>query len=324
MLVLNLEPDNFSKAAIAELQGFARYCALPSHSLLDDIHVKKILQDADVVWTRLAHRIDAAFLEMAPRLKFIASATTGLNHIDIDACAVRGIEVVSLRGETTFLSTITATAELTLSLMLECLRRTGRAHYSVVESGVFDRDKFVGRQLSGLTLGIIGMGRLGSIVAEYGRALRMNVQFCDPLPDLMLNVPQNALRVSFEELLRTSDIVSLHASYSPGCARILDRRAFSKMRSGSVFINTARGELVDEDALLSALRFGPLGAAAVDVLDDEVRRAILGAAHPLIGFAKNSDRLIITPHIGGACSDAMEAAELFVAKKLRSMLTPGS
>ncbi|WP_349371504.1 NAD(P)-dependent oxidoreductase [Salinarimonas sp.] len=324
MIVLNLEPDGFSAEAIGEVETFARYRPLPPDVRRGDARFDALLADADVIWTRLAHRIDADLLDRAPRLRAVASATTGLNHVDTAACAVRGIGVVSLRGEAAFLSTITATAELTLSLMLECMRRTGRAHRSVVEEGVFDRDRFVGLQLAGRTLGIVGLGRLGSIVAEYGKALRMRVLFCDPRTDAELDPPAFATRVSFDALLAESDVVSLHASHSPGAARLFDAAAFARMRPGAVFVNTARGELVDEPALLDALRGGRLAAAAVDVLDDEVARAPLGLAHPLVAYAREAANLVVTPHIGGACRDAMAATECFVAKKLRAFLAdPG-
>lgn len=317
MIVLNLEPEQFSTQAICEIEKFAVYRPIMAAPHCREAQLATLLAEANVIWTRLSHKIDEDMLEHAPQLHAVASATTGLNHIDVAACKARGIEIISLRGETSFLSTITATAELTLSLFFECFRRTGRAHQQIVGQGVFDRDQFVGLQLAGRTVGLVGLGRIGSIVAEYGRALRMEVLFCDPRSDDALNPPAFAKRVSFETLLANSDIVSLHASHHPGEAKIFDANTFSRMRPGAVFINTARGELVDENALLGALRDGPLRAAAIDVLDNEVVAAPLGFAHPLIAYARQAANLVITPHIGGACRDAMEAAELFLAKKLR-------
>jgi len=318
--VLALEPNGFDAGAIAEIETVATYQALPSGLGHSDLAFRLEVEAADVIWTRLAHRIDAAFLDRASRLVVVVSATTGLNHIDLDACAAREVTVISLKGETEFLSGITATAELTMSLILESLRRTGRAHRAVVNEGSWKRDRFRGLQLRGRTLGIVGLGRLGSMVASYGHAFRMPVLFFDPRPDEELAPPCFARRVSFEDLLAASDIVSLHANYTHENGGLFDDRAFARMNSTATFVNTARGELVDENALLRALRAGAIAGAALDVLDAEVERTLLGVDHPLIGHARAADNLVITPHIGGACRDAMASAERFVARKLTAFL----
>lgn len=321
MIVANLEPNRFSEVALAELRKFAEVRLAPNRLSPEESSFAEFVAEADVIWTRLGYRVDAALLALAPRVRVIVSATTGLNHIDLSACADRGVEVISLQGESSFLSSITATAELALSLMLECVRRTGRAHSSVVENGQFDRESFVGQQLSGRTLGLVGLGRLGSIMAGYGHALRMRVLFCDPRTDLELDPPNYAVRTSFEELLRDSDVVSLHANHVPSMPKLFNRDAFLRMREGSVFINTARGEMVDEADLIFALQDGALAAAGIDVIENELGLTSLGLNHPLVAFARQTDRLVITPHIGGACSDAMASTELFVAKKLRAFLS---
>ena len=236
--------------------------------------------------------------------------------------------MISLKGETAFLSGITATAELTVSLMLEALRRTGRAHRAVTDEGAWERDRFRGLQLSGRTLGIVGLGRLGAMVAGYGHAFRMTVLFCDPRPDEDFAPPGFAHRVSFEALLAASDVVSLHADHTHENEGLFDERAFARMKPTATFVNTARGELVDEAALLRALRAGTIAGAALDVLDQETERAHLGITHPLIAYARTADNLVITPHIGGACRDAMASSERFVARKLvayiqeRAAVTP--
>ena len=320
MKVLSLEPNDFDAEAIAEIETVATYQALPLGLRPSDPGFWAEVETSDVIWTRLAHRLDAAFLDRAPRLVAVASATTGLNHIDLDACAARDISVISLKGETTFLSGITATAELTISLILEALRRTGRAHRTVVDEGSWERDRFRGRQLRGRTLGIVGLGRLGTIVAGYAHAFHMSVLFCDPRPDEALAPPRFTRRVPFEELLEASDIVSLHANYTHENREFFDDRAFTRMKSTATFVNTARGELVDEGALLHALRTGAIAGAALDVLDAEAERAPLGLDHPLIAYARAADNLVITPHIGGACGDAMASSERFVARKLTACL----
>ena len=318
--MLCLEPNGFDAGAIAEIETVAAYRALPAGLAPPDPAFWAEVEGSDVIWTRLAHRLDAPFLDRAPRLVAVASATTGLNHIDLEACAARDVSVISLKGETAFLSGITATAELTISLILEALRRTGRAHRTVVDEGSWERDRFRGRQLHGRTLGIVGLGRVGAMVAGYGHAFRMNVLFCDPRPDEVLAPPCFTRRVSFEELLAAGDIVSLHADYTHQNRDLFDARAFARMKPTATFVNTARGELVDEGALLHALCAGAIGGAALDVLDAENERAPLGLDHPLIAYARAADNLVVTPHIGGACVDAMASTERFVARKLAACL----
>ena len=320
MRVLALEANGFDAEAIAEIETAATYQALPPGLGPSDPPFWAEIEAADVIWTRLAHRIDAAFLDHAPRLVAVASATTGLNHIDLDACAARDVSVISLKGETKFLAVITATAELTISLILEALRRTGRAHRTVVDEGSWERDRFRGLQLRGRVLGIVGLGRLGTMVAGYAQAFHMPVLFFDPRADEDLAPPCFVRRAPFEELLAASDIVSLHANYTHESRGFFDDRAFARMRSTATFVNTARGELVDEGALLHALRAGTIAGAALDVLDTETERAPLGLGHPLIAYARTADNLVITPHIGGACHDAMASSERFVARKLAAFL----
>ena len=320
MKILALEPNGFDAEAIAQIETAATYQALSPGLRPSDPAFWAEVEAADVVWTRLSHRIDAAFLDRTPRLVAVVSATTGLNHIDLDACATRDVSVISLKGETKFLAVITATAEMTISLFLEALRRTGRAHRAVVDKGSWDRDRFRGLQLRGRVLGIVGLGRLGTIVAGYAHAFQMPVLFSDPRPDEDLAPPCFVRRVPFEELLAASDIVSLHANYTLENRGFFDDRAFARMRSTATFVNTSRGELVDEGALLQALRNGTIAGAAIDVLDAETERASLGLEHPLIAYARTADNLVITPHIGGACCDAMASSERFVAKKLVAFL----
>jgi D-3-phosphoglycerate dehydrogenase len=320
MLLLNLEPKQFSEKAIAEVNGLARYRALPVEAEKEETLFWKEVAAANVIWTRLGRQLDNTFFSHAPNLRAIVSATTGLNHIDTDEARRLGVEIVSLKGDTEFLSTVTATAELTLSLMLEAMRHTGRANHSVVHGHNWDRDRFRGQQLSGKTIGIIGMGRLGRIVAEYAAALRMNILYADIRDDALPPGNIRTTRTSIETLLSTSDIVSLHVDFTSKNRYMLAADAFRLMQRHAWLINTARGELLDEAALLEALENAIIGGAALDVLEDETRVTSQIAHHPLIAYASRHDNLILTPHIGGACDDAMALAELHAAKKLAIFL----
>jgi D-3-phosphoglycerate dehydrogenase len=309
LTILNAEAAGYNPQAVALLECVGCYRALDGgrDALLG------ALRDTDILIVRLSHSVDAALMDHAPRLRIIASATTGLNHIDLAEATRRGIQVLSLKGEGDFLSRITATAEMTWALLLALLRRlpAAAAH---TRDGQWDRDLFIGRELRGKTLGVIGYGRLGRIVAGYGTAFRMRVLACDRQP---FAAPDGVQAVSLAELLSASDIISLHANHEPANVRMIGADAFAAMQSTAVFVNTARGELVDEDALLAALRDGRLAGAALDVLEGE--RGADGAwlrGRPLHAYAQAHDNLLLTPHIGGACVDSMHETELFMAGKI--------
>ena len=283
---------------------------------LDRAGLLRNLGDTDVLWVRLRHRIDAEVMALAPRLKFIVSPTTGLNHIDLAAAAQRGVHVVSLRGETGFLREIRATAEHTLALALALLRHLPGA-CNHVKAGGWNRDLFWGRELAGKSVGIIGFGRLGQIVAEYFQAFGCRVLATDPLVASAAVTP-NVSFVPLAELLATADLVTLHVNLSDTSQRFFGRDQFARMKTGSWFINTARGELVDEVALLAALESRQLAGAAVDVLADESSVGMQN--HPLVQYSRTHDNLIITPHLGGCTFESVEKTEVFLAEKLRSLL----
>ncbi|MBN2293638.1 MAG: hypothetical protein JXM70_14510 [Pirellulales bacterium] len=271
--------------------------------------LKEYLPQADAYLATLTVPLTRELIDAAPRLKVIATSSTGLDHLDIEAAAKRGIAVLSLKEDRKFLDGITATAELAWALMLTSARSLPRA-FSDVCQGNWQRDQFVGHQLARKTLGILGCGRLGTIMADYGRAFRMEVIGCDKEPISLENVEM----VSFDELLRRSDVLSIHVHLTEENRGLIDRHAFSRMKPGSILINTSRGAIIDEEAFLDALHNGPLQAAGVDVVTGEWRDNML--EQPLIQYARSHDNLIITPHMGGVTHESFEAAFLYIAKKL--------
>lgn len=275
--------------------------------------------DVAVIVVRLGQFIDSDFLARFPNLSFIVSPTTGLNHIHLETCRARGIEVVSLKGETAFLDSITATSELALGLMLAVLRRIPAAHeHATVELG-WNRDLFCARMLSRMTVGLIGLGRLGRQMARMCQGLGMQVIACDPYVNDAAFATANTRRVALSELAAQSDIISLHADYRPENDGVIGAHFLAQCRPGALLINTARGELCDEKALAAALDSGHLGGVATDVLRDEQSGAIL-EQHPLVQRARQGLNVIITPHLGGCCADAMRETEEFVARKLLARL----
>jgi D-3-phosphoglycerate dehydrogenase len=310
--ILVAEGKRFSPRA----EGILRKLGQLHMGDLDRFGLLRAVSDVDVLWVRLRHRIDSEVMALAPRLKFIVSPTTGLNHIDLAEAEQRGIRVISLRGQTGFLKDIRATAEHTIAITLALLRHLPGA-CAHATSGGWNRDLFWGHELHGKTVGIVGYGRLGRIVAEYFKVFGCHVLTTDPF----IGSADMAFGVSLvppAELLATADIVTLHVNLSDTTKKFFGPGQFAQMNTGAWFINTARGELVDEAALLAALHSGHLAGAAVDVLTDECSAGMGG--HPLVQYARTQGNLLITPHVGGCTFESIEKTELFLAEKLRSLL----
>lgn len=312
MKILISESGGFSPAALRALQAVAEV----EPADLDRAGLLAAIKDVDVLWVRLRNRIDAAVFDAAPRLKIVVTPTTGLNHVDLKEAAKRGIQIVSLKGETDFLKDVRATAELTVGLLLALLRQVPAATADAA-AGHWDRDRFQGRELYGKTAGIVGYGRLGHIVARYLQAFDMRVLVSDPDLDPE-DLEPGLTKVSLSKLLAESDVVSLHVNLCDDTYGMFGRAQFEAMQPGAWFINTSRGELVDEAALLDGLRLGHIAGAALDVLCDEDATGMAG--RPLVEYARQNPRLIITPHIGGCTRESMEKTERFLARRLVSLI----
>jgi D-3-phosphoglycerate dehydrogenase / 2-oxoglutarate reductase len=315
--ILVAEAGGFSAEAVAVLRQVGEVVLAD----LDRQGLLSAVRDTDLLIVRLRHHIDAEVMAAAQHLKVIATPTTGLNHIDVLEATKRNIKVLSLRGETQFLRDVRATAEHTMSLIFALLRQVPLA-VRHVQGGGWNRDLFKGRELCGKTIGIIGYGRLGRIVARYLKAFDTRVLTSDPYVEATVVEP-NVTLVPLPQLLQEADLVSLHVNLCDETRDFFGRQHFAMMKVGAWFINTSRGELVDEEALLGALGSGRLSGAAVDVLSDE--RSSGMADHPLVHYTRTHDNLIITPHIGGCTLESMEKTEVFLAEAIRATyLTPNS
>jgi D-3-phosphoglycerate dehydrogenase / 2-oxoglutarate reductase len=311
-VVYNAEPLGFSPRARAAWQQLGHYVegAIDAPALADD------RARASVLIVRLARRIDATVLDDFPQLRALVSATTGLDHIDLGLLRARGIQVVSLRGETDFLSTIPSTAEHTMALVLALLRNVPAAAASVLR-GEWERDRFRGRQLKGRTLGVVGLGRTGRMVAQYAGAFGARVAYFDP----NVQEPAWARKDSLPDLLRGSEILSLHVHLSDTTREMIGARELDLLPRGARLINTSRGGLVDEQALVDRLRAGHLAGVAADVLANELEGI---AQSPLRLAMCDGLPVILTPHIGGATVDAMQECEEFIAEKYRALAARAS
>jgi D-3-phosphoglycerate dehydrogenase / 2-oxoglutarate reductase len=306
--ILNTEPSRFTSSALEALAalGAVENREADRRFLLDHGG------DFDAWLIAFRTVIDRELLAGARRLKVIATPTTGTDHIDVAEARVKGISVVSLAGETEFLERISATAEHTWGLLLALIRHLPAAHASVI-AGRWERDPFKGNELSGKTLGIVGYGRLGRIVARYGAAFGMTVIAFDRNPK-----PSDGVKfVGIDDLLSRADVVSVHLALSADTERFLDRGRLAMMKPGSVLVNTSRGRIVDEAALLELLRSGRLAGAALDVLADETSAdGSWLSRNPLREYARKHDNLLITPHIGGLTAESTERTNMFIIEKL--------
>lgn len=307
--VVLVEPDGYSAQARALLDSLGSVHEGP----FERAELAKAASSADILVVRLGHTIDRTILEGAPQLKAVVSATTGLNHIDVAAAEELGVAVLSLKGEVDFLRQIRATVEHTIGLMLAVLRRLPAAT-SHVEAGGWDRDPYRGHELARRTLGLVGCGRIGTEVAELAEAFGMDVAAFDPYAEPWGERPKRLS--TLEALLERSQVVSLHVPLNDETTGMIGAAELAHMPPGGVLINTSRGEIIDEAALLDALNDGSLAGAGLDVLADEASLHE-GERRPLVDYAKDHDTLLITPHIGGATFESMEQTEVFMATKLR-------
>jgi D-3-phosphoglycerate dehydrogenase len=303
--ILNVEPYNYSKQADSLLKssGIIHKKELSRKALLQQI------KNYDILITRFKHAIDKEVILAAPRLKIIAIAATGLDHIDIPAARNQGIEIISLQGQTKFLRNIPSTAEHTWALLLSVVRHLPHSFFSVLR-GEWKRDEFIGNELYGKNLGIIGLGRIGRKIARYGLCFGMNIHAYDPF--CKKRIKKVRMHNELDEMLPNIDILTIHIPLSQATAHMIGKKEFSLLPKGSIIINTSRGKIIDEKALLKALKSGHLRAAALDVIEacENLKK------NTLIAYARHNHNLIITPHIGGATKEAWEKAEVFIAQKI--------
>lgn len=252
--------------------------------------------------------ITAESINKATNLKLIVAATTGANHIDERVLAMRNIPLYTLKGQKEVLRNLTPAAEHSWLLLMACVRML-RAAIHHVENRSWERTEFPGLMLKGKTIGIIGMGRIGSWMARYASAFDMNVLGYDPY---VADFPSWVTPTDLDELLSISDFVTLHVNLTEDTKGMLTADKVKKLKTGCVFINTSRGELVDEYALVDGLRGGRIYAVGVDVLGGEPNIE----SNPLFLYAQNNSNVIITPHIGGFCPEAVDRVVEFSCKRI--------
>jgi D-3-phosphoglycerate dehydrogenase len=266
------------------------------------------LAAADALLVRSAVFVDAAMMDKAPKLRVIGRAGVGVDNIDLDAATKRGIAVMNTPGGNAI-----AVAEHTLALMLALARHVPRAD-ATMHSGKWEKKSLQGSELRGKTLGIVGLGRIGIEVAKRAVPFGMKIVAHDPYVAMSLAQQLQIALVPMDELFAKSDYITLHVGLTPQTQGLINADNLAKMKKGARLVNCARGELLDDDAVVAALQSGQLGGAALDVFRDE----------PLKDSRYHSaPNVILTPHIAGSTNEAQDAVGVQIAMQVREYLLKG-
>jgi D-3-phosphoglycerate dehydrogenase len=309
--ILCAEPQNYSEKA---LKKAARLGQLDAVEMSQEEFRRQAL-NYETLMVRLKLRVTGDIIASASGLKAIISPTTGLDHVDLQAAQSHDVAVFSLKDETEFLRGVYSTAEHTFALLLSLVRNIPMAAEAVKQYR-WQQHQHRGHDLHGKTLGIVGCGRIGTMVAGYGHAFGMRVLGYDPYTT---QLPKHVHRCdSLNALLRESQVISIHVPLNEATERMIGADELRLLPGGAFLINTSRGAVLDEDALLESLEQGHLAGAALDVLTDE--HLIATREHALIEYARTHANLIITPHISGASQEAIEKTDMFVLQKFQEWM----
>ena len=271
--------------------------------------LERIAGDYDALAVRSATKVTARLLERATRLKVVGRAGVGVDNVDLEAATRRGVVVMNTPGGSS-----TTVAELTLAHMLALARHVAQATASV-RAGKWEKKKFQGHELAGKTLGVVGIGNIGSIVVERCLALKMRVIAYDPFISADAAAKLGVAQVSLDDLWPQADVVSLHVPLTVQTKNVVNAETLRRMKKGALLVNCARGGLVDERALAEAIASGHLGGAALDVFEKEPPPP----DHPLLRL----DGVICTPHLGASTEEAQAAVAVAIAEQLAAYLTRG-
>lgn len=307
--VLNTLDLSGCPEALDVFKGLATVDTLPA----DYDTVAAAIGEYDAYLPSLKVPVDAAMVQRAKKLKVIGTPSTGTDHLDLAAIRAAGIACYDISREFELINGFSATSELAFTALLALNRKICEARQAVLD-GIWGREAFTGFQLLGKTLGIIGLGRLGTISARIGNGFGMRVLACDVRD---VSAP-NVQMTDFDTVVREADVLTIHVHLRDDTRGMFSREVLARMKPTAILLNTSRGALVDEAALLDALSEGRLAGACLDVIDgewlDDVRD------HPLVRYAQQNRNLLIVPHIGGATHESIYGARIFMARKVADHL----
>jgi D-3-phosphoglycerate dehydrogenase len=274
------------------------------------------------LWTELIPVVDSKLVNLFKNLEYVFTSTTGIDHIDLELINSRGLRLKTLRDLPNVLKEITSTSELTWCLVLAVWRNLLRnTLFTSGESIMNQREQFPTFQLSRRNLGIVGFGRIGKQVSEYGRSFGMHVRAYDPYIRNSEIESKGVLPISdLKDLLQASDVVILSATQISGDKPIIDENETKYLKQGSILINTARGGLWNESAIAEALITGKIGGVGVDVYQFEEMKNSRYAKCPLMNIEASKYNIVRTPHLGGASVDALEVVTVEMAKEISRVL----
>jgi D-3-phosphoglycerate dehydrogenase len=297
--------DPIHEDGIEILRGFAEVEISPG---LERVELMKKVKECEVLVVRSATKVTKEVINAGERLRIIARAGAGLDNIDVETAGERGIKVLNTPEAPSV-----AVAELVFGHILSFVRHIPRADASM-KAGKWEKAKFMGSELRGKTLGIIGAGRIGREVGYRAKAFLMNLLVYDVVQNHEFVQRTGAEYVDLDTLLRKSDFVTLHVPLTPETKHMIGKRELELMKPSAVLVNTSRGEVIDEIALVEALRNGKIKGACLDVYEREPPRD-----SPLLELPN----VILTPHLGASTLEAQREAAIITAEKIREELVGG-
>jgi glyoxylate reductase len=305
VIVTHTLPEGWLKA----LNGRCQPVFGPTDATQLAPELERVLPEAQGLLSLLTIPVTETLLDKCPRLRVVSNMAVGVDNIDLAACTRRGIPVGNTPGVLT-----AGTADLAMALLLALARRLGEASSDARQGRwvTWSPTGWLGADLDGAVLGIVGFGKIGQAVARRAQGFGLRLLYSDPGDHPELDAALGAQRVPLEQLLAESDFVSLHVPLTPATRGLIDAQALQQMKPGAHLINTARGPVVDTEALVAALQKGWIAGAALDVTDPEP----LPASHPLYSLPN----CLITPHIGSATTNTRRRmAELAVENLLAGL-----
>lgn len=297
-------PSYFDKGAVAAFEAFSAVTI----KQFSREELLKHISDYHILAIRVDTKVDKELLDHAKNLKVIATATAGTDHIDLATAKEKGIEVFSLQGVNT-----TATAEHALALLLSLVRKIPAAHTSLLQ-GKWDRASFIGTQLSGKKLGVVGFGRIGREIAARARAFGMQILAYDPYLKDADFANNHATKMEMDALLQEADVITLHVLLTDETRGFINAKKLALLKPTTILLNCSRGEVIVEQDLVHALQHKKIAGAALDVFSHEP----LSQDSELLSYAKSHDNLLLTPHIGGSTWEAIHEAGLAVAAQTKA------
>jgi len=296
-------------------EELSKYMQVDTKMLPTQAELAAIIGAYDVLIMRVDPAINKDILDAASNLKVIGVCSVGLNHIDMDTAKAKGIQVINAPGLNG-----NAVAELTIAKMLDLSRNTIPACIDVKVNKTWDKYKYVGRELRGKTLGILGFGRIGQRVGELARAFLMDVVAYDPYLPAEVFEQQHAKSMSIREVLKVSDYVTIHMPLTDETRNLFNAQSLAEMKNDAVVLNMARGGIVNEKDMYEALKAGTIGGYASDVMENELAGGGLtedaGFDSPLF----ECDNFIVSPHLGAQTVDASRDIGAHIISKVKEAL----